>query len=78
MVECKTLNWKTSDKGDQAIYKLDTLQETLGGLKGKGMLVTYRKMRKEDLARAANENIAVCQFTQLKRLDEFLRNWIGC
>lgn len=76
VVECKTRSWRDGDGGAEAIYKLDTLKETLGGLKGKAMLVTYREMRKEDLKRAGNEEIVVCQYTQLQRLSEYLRNWI--
>ncbi len=76
VIECKTKSWKEEDSGSDAIYKLDTLKETLGGLQGKGMLVTYRKLPKAALARAKNEKIKVCQFTDLKRLDEFLKKWI--
>lgn len=76
VVECKTKTWKEDDSGSDAIYKLDTLKETLGGLQGKGMLVTYRNLPKPVLARAKNEKISVCGFTQLKRLDEFLKKWI--
>ena len=42
----------------------------------KGMLVTYRKLSKADQARAESEDISICQFTELKRLDEFLKQWI--
>jgi len=76
MVECKTRNWRDGTGGAEAIYKLDTLKETLGGLKGEAMLVTYREMRKADLERAGNEGIEVCQYVQLRRLDEHLRKWI--
>lgn len=76
VVECKTKNWKEKGSGSDAIYKLDTLKETLGGLQGKGMLVTYKKLPKAVLARAENEKISICQFNQLKRLDEFLKKWI--
>ncbi len=76
VIECKTKNWKEKGSGSDAIYKLDTLKETLGGLQGKGMLVTYRKLSKSDQARAKSEGIKVCQFTELKRLDEFLKQWI--
>ena len=76
VIECKTKKWSDKAMADEAIYKLDTLKESLGGLNGRGMLVTYKKMRKVDLQRAKNEQIAVCQYTQLPRLDEFLRHWI--
>jgi len=76
VIECKTKNWKEEGSGSDAIYKLDTLKETLGGLQGKGMLVTYRKLSKPDHARAESEGVFICQFTELKRLDEFLKKWI--
>ena len=76
VVECKTKTWKEQDSGSDAIYKLDTLKETLGGLQGKGMLITYKELPKAVLQRAKNENIAVCQFSQLKRINEFLITWI--
>jgi hypothetical protein len=76
VIECKTKNWKEEGSGSDAIYKLDTLKETLGGLQGKGMLVTYRKLSKHDQARAKSEGISICQFSELKRLDEFLKKWI--
>ncbi len=76
VIECKTKNWKEEGSGSDTIYKLDTLKETLGGLQGKGLLVTYRKLSISDQARARSEGISVCQFTELKRLDEFLKQWI--
>jgi len=76
VIECKTKSWKESESGSDTIYKLDTLKETLGGLQGKGMLVTYKKLPSAVQKRAKNENIAICQFTQLKQLAEHLKKWI--
>ncbi len=76
VIECKTKSWKEDGSGSDAIYKLDTLKETLGGLQGKGMLISYKQLNEADTQRAKNEQIFYCHYTQLKRLDEYLKNWI--
>lgn len=80
VVECKTRRFdRTADgegKGADALYKLDTLADLLGGLKAKAMLVSYRPLGAHDLQRAADLRIQVCCGADLKCLPARLRKWI--
>ncbi len=81
LVECKTRRFHP-DKGmggpgTEAIYKLDTLKELLGGLHGQGMLISYLPMREADLTRAHDLGIRICQGKQLQNLAHLLDHWIA-
>ncbi len=80
LVECKTRRQRPGSRvdgpGAEAIYKLDTLKELLGGLHGQGMLVSYLPMREADLTRAQDLGILVCQGRQLQHLPARLERWI--
>ncbi len=81
LVECKTrrfhLDRSADGPGAEAIYKLDTLKELLGGLHGQGMLVSYLPMRDADIRRAHDLGIRVCQARQLQNLYQILHEWIS-
>lgn len=80
LMECKTRRYP-SDKGArglgvEAIYKLDTLKDMLGGLHAQGMLVSYLPMREADITRANDLGIRVCQGKQLRQLYSIMEEWI--
>jgi len=80
VIECKTRRFDPApgvdSKGADALYKLDALTDLLGGLKAKGMLVSYRSLGTNDLKRAENHRIKVCDGAKLKELPAHLRQWI--
>lgn len=82
LVECKTCRYPSGKGaeglGSNAIYKLDTLKDMLGGLHAQGMLVSYLPMRTVDITRAHDLGIRVCQGRQLRQLGPFLEEWISC
>ncbi len=80
VIECKTRKFEPAPddngKGANALYKLDALTDLLGGLKAKGMLVSYRSLGAHDLQRAEAFRIKVCDGVKLKELPAYLRQWI--
>lgn len=80
VVECKTRKFEPapgfSGKGADTLYKLDALTDLLGGLKAKGMLVSYRPLGAHDLQRAESHGIQVCDGAKLKELSANLSRWI--
>ncbi|MBL3529336.1 MAG: DUF1887 family protein [gamma proteobacterium endosymbiont of Lamellibrachia anaximandri] len=80
LIECKTRQWagrKGDRPGANAIYKLDTLKDLLGGLQARAMLVSYQDMPDHDRRRAADLGIKVCAGRDVQRLNEFLKQWIN-
>lgn len=71
IVECKTRNFKQNDKASDAIFKLDSLSK-LGGLRTKGILVSYRPLNDADKGRAAELGIKTIAGLELQRLREKL------
>lgn len=51
--ECKTRNFTEKDSASDAIYKLDSLKEKLGKLRGTGIIVSYRTLNVGDKKRAS-------------------------
>ncbi|MGQ0656644.1 MAG: Card1-like endonuclease domain-containing protein [Chromatiales bacterium] len=79
VIECKTRQWNGSEEngpGAEALYKLDSLRDLLGGLQAKAMLVSYQNLPDHDRRRAADLEIGVCAGNQVQRLSEFLREWL--
>lgn len=79
LVECKTRqlpNQSGQGPGTEAIYKLDTLKDLLGGLHGQGMLVSYQPFSPADRRRAADLGIRICQGRQLQDLPHLIHRWI--
>ncbi|MFK8012391.1 MAG: DUF1887 family CARF protein [Marinicellaceae bacterium] len=80
LIECKTRKFTTKNHantpGAAAIYRLDTLKESLGGNSGKAMLVSYQKISRYTEQRAKDLDIYCCSFTQLKQLKEHLYKFI--
>ncbi len=80
LIECKTRKFtKHADAntpGAAAIYRLDTLKETLGGNSGKAMLVSYQKLSRYTEQRAKDLGLFCCSFKQLKELPYYLSQYI--
>jgi hypothetical protein len=81
IIECKARTWK-NQRGDQAsgadaLYRLDTLTDLLGGLQAQAMLVSYQDLPKHDRQRAADLHIRVCAGHDIQRLEEHLRSWFS-
>lgn len=74
VVECKTA--QMHKKGIHTVYKLDSLSDTLGGIKGKGMLISYMQLNKNDRQRAKDLSIDICQSSDIKSLQKALTKWI--
>jgi hypothetical protein len=77
IVECKTRTWRREGGGADALYRLDTLGDLLGGLQARTMLVSYRQLPPHDLRRAADLRVQVCAGPRLLALRGALRAWIG-
>ena len=71
VIECKTRHWRGTGEdgpGAEALYKLDSLKDLLGGLQARAMLVSYRDLPDPDRRRAGDLGIEVCAGGQVKRL----------
>jgi hypothetical protein len=79
LVECKTRVWRGKDAGAagaDALYRLDTLTDLLGGLQARAMLVSYRDLPARVLKRAADLKVRVCAGARLPELACDLAAWL--
>ncbi len=80
LIECKTRKFTNKNHantpGADAIYRLDTLKESMGGNSGKAMLVSYQKLSRYTEQRAKDLGIYCCSYKQLKQLKEHLYKFI--
>ena len=80
IIECKTRKFTNKNHantpGAAAIYRLDTLKESMGGNSGKAMLVSYQRLSRYTEQRAKDLGIYCCSYTQLKQLKEHLYKFI--
>jgi hypothetical protein len=77
IVESKTRSWRQEGRGADALYRLDTLGDLLGGLQARAVLVSYRQLPAHDLRRAADLKVHVCAGPRLSELRSVLRAWIA-
>jgi hypothetical protein len=80
LLECKTRSWRGADNsaaGADALYRLDTLGDLLGGLQARAMLVSYRDLPPPVLRRASDLGVRVCAGARLPELAAELRDWLG-
>jgi hypothetical protein len=63
-------------KATEALNELDTLADRAGGLFGRTMLVSARKLRKEDRERAKKMSIELVDGTEVLHLQNHLRAWL--
>ncbi len=75
IIECKTRRFREAgpdSAGAEALYKLDSLRDLMGGLQARAMLVSYRDLPDHDRTRAADLGISVCAGAQLRHLRQHL------
>ncbi len=79
VIECKTHADKhqAESKSTNALYKLDSLKDLLGGLQARAMLVSFNSPSAHDLQRAGDLGIAICAKQDLIQLPEKLATWIA-
>jgi len=75
LIECKTKQFKQG--GSDAVYKLDSLTDALGGLRAASMLVSFQQLGQADIKRASQAHIEVCAGRDIQRLEESIRHWIA-
>ncbi|MEW6419781.1 MAG: DUF1887 family CARF protein [Nitrospirota bacterium] len=79
IIECKTKRFEGDDReltGSDPIYKLDSLRDAAGGLFGKGMLVSYRKLTTDQKKRLKANKLEYCDGSNLRNLDQKTREWL--
>lgn len=78
LIECKTRNFSRKDSAvaQESLYKLDSLVK-LGGLRTKGLLVSFRTVPQTDMRRAKDLGIEVIQREQLATLTNRLSSWLS-
>ena len=78
IIECKTKRFEGEDREPTSadpIYKLDSLRDAAGGLFGKGMLVSYRKLTADQKKRLKVNRLDYCDGPNLKNLSHKIREW---
>ena len=56
--------------------KLDSLRDAAGGLFGKGLLVSYRKLTADQKKRLRANRLDYCDGPNLKNLNQKIREWL--
>jgi hypothetical protein len=80
IISCKTSNpdreTPTGDKATETLNELDTLADRAGGLFGRAMLVSARKLRDADRERAKKMKIELVDGQDVLRLKERIQSWM--
>jgi len=79
IIECKTKRFEGEDKEQTSadpIYKLDSLRDAAGGLFGKGLLVSYRKLTADQKKRLKANRLDYCDGPNLNNLNQKIREWV--
>jgi len=79
IIECKTKRFSGKDVnhfGEDSIYKLDSLRDAAGGLYGKAMLVSYRRLTDDQKRRLKANRLEFCEGPSIKLLKERIKEWI--
>lgn len=80
LISCKTSNpdleTATGDKATETLNELDTLAERAGGLFGRAMLVSSRKLREVDRERAKKMKIELVDGLNVLRLKDHIQSWL--
>ncbi len=75
IIECKTKKFEKGE-GNNVIYKLDSLADLLGGLHGRAMLVSFKKIRVAEQYRAQELDIKFIGPDELPNLSVHLTHWL--
>lgn len=79
LIECKTKRFEGADRAsfnDEPIYKLENLRDAVGGVYGKGMLVSYQRLTDAQKRRLSANKLSYCDSTDLKNLKSRITQWI--
>lgn len=78
IVECKTKRFgRDAGKDSDHIYKLAQLARQVGGLMGRGLLLSARPVDENLRKRARDNQIDLLAAEEVKNLVEYLKNWMG-
>jgi hypothetical protein len=78
LVECKTKRFgRDSSKDSDHIYKLAQLSRQVGGIMGRGLLLSARPIDDEMKDRARDNQIDVLAAEDVKKLVEYLKTWMS-
>lgn len=78
LIECKG-GKKFPNEADNYTTKLDSLRDTLGGIKGKGLIISQYALNQSSEKRAAEYRIKTLSGNQaIKQLGQHLAEWLGC
>ena len=78
MIECKTKRFEGKDKEESAadpIYKLDCLKDAGGGLFGRGMLVSDKRLTDEQKDRLKANKLEYCDGPGIRELARKIEAW---
>jgi hypothetical protein len=79
LIECKTKRFVGRDQqgvNEDLIYKLESLRNSAGGLYGKGMLVSYRRLTDKQKKRLKTNRLEFCDREELRDLKAKIGRWI--
>lgn len=80
IVECKTKRFQDrkhlEGPGTEALYRLDTLADIIGGPRTSGALISYRSLSRWDRQRAQDLQIFTCEQEQVRQLGKHLKRWV--
>lgn len=79
VIECKTarMDKPEAPKANDALFKLAEISRRVGGLGTRSMLVSYRNLRDEERRLAGALRIEVVTGSELGRLKEKIKTWVG-
>jgi hypothetical protein len=79
IIECKTKRFEGDDREQSSadpIYKLDSLRDAAGGLFGKGLLVSCRKLTADQKKRLRANKLDYCDGSNLNNLNQKIKEWV--
>ncbi len=78
IVECKTKRFgRDASKDSDHIYKLAQLARQVGGLMGRGLLLSARPVDESIRKRATDNQVDLLAAEELKNLTDYLKRWMG-
>lgn len=78
IVECKTKRFgRDAGKDSDHIYKLAQLARQVGGLMGRGLLLSARPVDENLRKRARDNQVDLLAAEEVKNLVDYLKNWMG-
>ena len=78
VIECKTSRMGGDDAKDaDYIYKLAQLSRSAGGIMSRSLLLSARPVGPEALRRAQENGVDILAGADVKKLTEYLREWMA-